>query len=403
MTERVSRCWGRSRSSSAWWVCLLVMLPAWVGCSEAPLEPPEIDERELIGPRIVSTSPAISQALIDMGLGSRIVGRNDFDQTLPDHVPVVGSFATGRLEVRTEAFLDVKPTHVFVEGQIPSNLQSLAASPEASFRLKAFESPRTIEQLSNLLYYLPPDPGVESRSLGGVLGVETRAILSKTFLLRRRSDLQEITRNMPDPRPRVLMVIGLEGPMVMGVGTMHDEVLTRWLGAVNAVTAPGRFFTEVETGQPDGANDNDAAGRVETDDAGRVQLRRSITGPAPVLSRELLAATQADVILLFLDDRRPLGPIGEDPRLALFRNLPIPAVQDERIYLIDDPLSRLPSTSITRIAGLMGQAIYPQLAYEIERLPASPEDLIGPPPGTETLDEPEDSPVGDVVVPDGLE
>ncbi|MCC5831030.1 MAG: hypothetical protein JJU36_16420 [Phycisphaeraceae bacterium] len=347
---------------------LVVCMGLTMACSDEapPTDTPE--QGELRGPRIVSTSPAISQALIDMNMGNRIVGRNDYDQTLPREVPVVATFATGRLDIRTEALLNARPTHVFIEGPIPSALRGLADRERGGFTLVSFDSPRSIESLSELLYHVPPSdrPGeLTAQGLGGVLEAGHYAVPVKVQLLQHGDELQRLTRHMPEPRPRVLMVIGLEGPMVSGTGTLHDDVLTRWLGAVNAVTA-----------KPDNADETDNDANGESDDPSdmirtdndKVQLKRSITGPAPILSRELLVATQADVILLFLDDREPLRDIMDDPRLAIFRNLPIPAVTNNRIVLIDDPLAKLPSTSIVRIANRMAKAIYPQLAPDISLL-----------------------------------
>ena len=86
-----------------------------------------------------------------------------------------------------------------------------------------------------------------------------------------------------------------------------------------------------------------------------------------MFNREKLLRTAPDVIVLLLPDAPPLESIEDDPRLAILRDLDIPAVKNDRIVLINHPLAQLPSTSLPTIAVLMAKAVHPQLADRIDK------------------------------------
>jgi hypothetical protein len=79
-----------------------------------------------------------------------------------------------------------------------------------------------------------------------------------------------------------------------------------------------------------------------------------------------LIALSPQVIILLMPEAPP--PEDDDPRLAIFAGLPIPAVTDGRITLINDPACLLPSTSIVRLAAQMARAIHPELTAEIDAI-----------------------------------
>ena len=61
--------------------------------------------------RFASLSPAMTQMLVDLGLGDRIVGRTPFCDSVPESVPIVGSL----LDVDYERLIEVAPTHIVVQ------------------------------------------------------------------------------------------------------------------------------------------------------------------------------------------------------------------------------------------------------------------------------------------------
>ena len=57
-----------------------------------------------------------------------------------------------------------------------------------------------------------------------------------------------------------------------------------------------------------------------------------------------------------------------DDRLDVFRDLPdVPAVRDNAIHLINDPMALEPSTSLPQVAAQMAKAIYPDLSESIDQ------------------------------------
>ena len=66
---------------------LLLLLAA--GCAREPIESPSAEPPSRGGPRVVSLSPALTQALIDLGAGDTLVGRTPFAPEEVSSVPVV--------------------------------------------------------------------------------------------------------------------------------------------------------------------------------------------------------------------------------------------------------------------------------------------------------------------------
>jgi ABC-type hemin transport system substrate-binding protein len=174
-------------------------------------------------------------------------------------------------------------------------------------------------QIDHVMHILS-DPLAES-DLGRVLGQPAKAEALKLQLLQELAQIKRATADMS--QPRVLVVIGLDPVMASGLGTVHDELL-RYAGAVNA--------------------------------AAHAQVT------APTFDRESLIGMQPEVVLLLRPGDPPLGP--NDPRLATFAGLAIPAVRDDRIILLNDPTAMLPSTSLVRLTGQIARAIHPNLQLD---------------------------------------
>ena len=134
------------------------------------------------------------------------------------------------------------------------------------------------------------------------------------------------------PKPRVLMVIGVNPLMASGPGTVHDELLS-YCGARNA------------------------AGNA-------------LVG-APVYDKERLLEANPGVVLFLLPQAAALGSIDSDPRLALLRGLSIDAVKEGRVALVGDPQVLLTSSGVGRIAMAMAKAIHPGLASVLAPIPLS--------------------------------
>ena len=98
--------------------------------------------------------------------------------------------------------------------------------------------------------------------------------------------------------------------------------------------------------------------------AGGVNAAANATVSAPVYDRESLLASVPDIILLLMPDAAPLTE--NDQRLAPLRGLPVPAVEQKCIVLINDPEVLLPGTQLPRIARQFVRAIHPELAEQIQ-------------------------------------
>ncbi|MEZ6193358.1 MAG: ABC transporter substrate-binding protein [Phycisphaerales bacterium] len=258
--------------------------------------------------------------IVDLGMQDAIVGVAEYETAVPPGLPVVGNFAA----VNTELLLSTKPTHVLTmagPSGPPTRLQELAA--QGLFELHTFPFPLSLKDIGNVLFDEDPAPG-SGPSLGEVLGKPGSAVALKLRLYKQLASIEAVTASRD--KPTVLMVLGTGPVMASGPGTVHDELLG-FAGALNAA--------------------GDAA----------------VT--APEFGREALVAMSPQVILFLQPDAPPIKE--DDARLASFAGLPIPAIENKRVYVINDPLVLLPSSSIGRICAEMAKAIHPDLAGEIDR------------------------------------
>jgi len=207
----------------------------------------------------------------------------------------------------------------------PQRLQDMADN--GRFELVDYHYPDTVSQVLDILHAASTKDAAPP--LGEVLEMRDAAQRLKENTQTKLRKLAELTAGQNAEAPRVLMVLGTSPIMASGPGTVHDELL-RLINARNA--AHGASIT------------------------------------APTYDREALVALSPDVIVLL----KPEGPALEpnDTRLTELRGLPIPAVENDRIHLINDPLVLLPSTNLPRIGAAMARAIYPQMADALQPLAA---------------------------------
>lgn len=272
--------------------------------------------------RVVTLAPGLTQMVVDLGLGEQLVGVGEHDAAAPAGLPVVGNYA----DVNTEHLIAMSPTHVLTltsARQPPRRLRELAAA--GRFDLVAYRFPFTIDEVRRTLHRDEPAGDTAGPPpLGEALGVPERARALLAEFDGRLAELRELTADHEPPR--VLMLIGANPIMASGPGTVHDELLG-WIGATNAAA-----------------------------DA-------SVT--APTYSREGLLMLAPDVILIMSPDAPPLSE--GDARLEMLRGLSLPAIENNRVHLIDHPLALLASTSLPDVATTMAAAIHPDLADELAR------------------------------------
>lgn len=311
-----------------------------LGC-ERPSTPPQPTENDPSSMRIVSLAPALTQMVVDLGLGQFLVAIAEYDMAAPTGLPVVGNYK----DINTEALLVARPTHVLTmtgqDGPAPHLIQLASAH---GFQLAAYPFPLSISQITRIIFD-PQELAQKShrqsaKSLGAVLRTPITALRVATHMNKRLARLGAATA---DATPKsVLMVIATRPIMASGPDTVHDQLLT-FCGAYNAA--------------------------------------QDATTGAVTFDKEMLIQANPDVILLLLPDTAPLQPVESDPRLAQLRSLEIIAVKHHRIVLINDPLAQLPSSSLPRIGAAMAKAIHPNLATTIDlAMQSDPQPSVNPNP-----------------------
>jgi iron complex transport system substrate-binding protein len=290
--------------------------------------------------RIVSLAPALSRILVDLGMGSSIVGIAEFDSAAPPGLPVVGSY----LNVNAEAMINLKPTHVLLmtdQHGIPDSLRNYAES--IGFELVTYPYPYKISDVASMIFDPRELPGVNESpvrpSLGSLFAGPSSALVLANRIGMQLGTISRIVSKQP--RPNVLLVIGIQ-PQVMA-------------------SAPGNTGSVL----------NDALGF-----AGGLNVAADATISAPTYDRESLLKLQPQVVLLLLPGEPPITSPDTDSRLAAFRGLDIPAARDGRIHLINDPQVLLPASNIAHVTSLLAKALHPSVANQIDKImAANPADL----------------------------
>jgi len=301
--------------------CLTATVCMATGCGDSPGSTQTSRRAVTAGPRLVTLAPALSQMLMDLGLGESIVGVAEYETAAFEGLPVVGNYTA----VNTELLLSTRPTHVLImagPGGPPDRLRDL--TNQGIFQLVAFPFPLSVRDIASVLYSESPADGI-GPSLGDVLNVPNEARALRRRMLKQLASIKALT--LPLDKPTTLLVLNTSPVMASGPGTVHDELLG-YAGARNAAAAS--------------------------------------TVTAPEYDRESLLLLAPQVILFLQPDAPPLEE--NDPRLKPFEGLLIPAIESGRVFVINDPLALLPSTSITRICAQMAKAIHPEIADEIDRV-----------------------------------
>lgn len=257
--------------------------------------------------RYVTLAPAMSQILIDMGQQDHIVGIAEYDFTAAKNLPVVGNY----LDVNTEKLLALKPTHVMMmtgKAGTPDNLKQLAQ--QFGFKLLAYPYPDTIADVDRIIF-----------KTGDATNLISQANEASKHMNDELTAIKQMVNGLP--KLKVLPVIGTDPIMASGSNTVINEMITQ-LGCINV------------------AGDSPVS--------------------APTYDREKLVTLDPDVVLLLMPDAPALADGLNDARLVEFKDLPITAVKNKHIVLVNDPLTFLPATTLPRIARQIALAIYPQLS-----------------------------------------
>ena len=266
---------------------------------------------------IVSLSPAVSVALADMGLSSRLAGVTTDDPVCPPACARLGRI--GALD--SESLLALKPQIVFAigDGQMAVDAPVRRRAEGGQFRLVPLANARTAEEAFAQVAQVGEAVGAQAQA-GACIARARGRMKAAEDLARARSALRMLDFSAAKP-PRVLLLSSVNPqPAALGPGFVHDELLRR-LGAQNALpaNAPGWL----------------------------------------TLDREAIRAMAPDVVVFLSAQERPqeAARAGADLR-ALLAGMDIPAVKAGRTRVITDPLAMIPSTNLPKLQESLAEAIF---------------------------------------------
>ncbi|MFI4897087.1 MAG: ABC transporter substrate-binding protein [Phycisphaerales bacterium JB059] len=279
----------------------------------APSKGPERPDPDEV--RLVALSPALGLMLRDLGLEDRVVGVHDFDHALSDSIPRVGSLNG----IDYEALLSVRPTHVLVEiashREAPERLLTLGEAH--GWEVRRIDSIRTVDDIARVIddlylsFVSPPEAGAVN-----AIGFSDP---SERFDKRMPSEAfaQAIAARGPavEGAGRVLLLGATTPPSALGPGSFHAQILER-LGGANAITEGGMWQ------------------ELDAEDV----LRLSPDGIVLVMPRD---RTEAD--RFGAPERAPASEVIR--RLGVVGELPIPAIRQGRVALIDESDALVPAAS----------------------------------------------------------
>ncbi|MEM1027563.1 MAG: ABC transporter substrate-binding protein [Planctomycetota bacterium] len=259
--------------------------------------------------RIVSLAPAITHVLIELGLQDAIVAVGDYDDLAPVDTPSLGRF----IDLDLEQLTTLAPSHVLAmtgQAKLPQRVYQM--SERGRFKLADMSYPGSVDQVLDSI-----------QQIGQALGREERTSQMISEMRYQLDAFAELTADRD--RPSTLMLFSLDPIYASAPNTVNDELL-RIAGGRNVV--------------------------VET----------KVT--APVYDREALRALAPEVIFLLLPGQPPLGG-PDDTRLDSLRGLGLPAVENDRVYLLNDPTILHAGPSVVTTAVSMAVALHPDLAEPI--------------------------------------
>ena len=244
--------------------------------------------------RIVSTVPAATLNLVLIGATDELVGVSKYDVIyLPENkrdLPIVGDYET----INYEQLAKLKPTTLIIqtaESRIPPRLKTMAAEQKIN--------------LVNLRFDHVDDIWTSVKTLGKVAGKEADA---QRAIEKAQADLKELENHYRNaPHPKVLYLVSPKLMLMCGGDTFIDQMITA-AGGDNVGAKTGEGFVDV--------------------------------------SRETMVKLAPDVLLIGAMEEP--GEIANDPRLAPWLNLPVPAAKNKRIYLVTDSNSLMASVAIAK-------------------------------------------------------
>lgn len=255
--------------------------------------------------RIVSLAPNITEILYFLGLGDRITGVTNFSYYPPEAAkkPKVGSY----VNLNVEKIIDLSPDLVI--GTVDGNEQGIVELLEQAGIKTYIINPRGIRQIIDAV-----------AAIGRVCGVDQSNMSKIADLSRRVDKVLEKTRSKK--RPLTFLQINLIPIMSVNQNTFHHDLISM-AGGIN------------------------------------------MTGDEPVtyprIGIEAVIGKKPDVIIISSMER---GGRYEAARQNWKQWKSIPAVQNNRLHLIDSDLIDRPSPRIIDGLEELAMIIHPEVNWE---------------------------------------
>lgn len=302
-------------NSRAIWIVPIIILLTMLGCNRADAPQQSEESASTVASlRLAVLSPGMAVMIRDLGYEDLIVSKHDYDLVLSDQVPSAGS----ELGFDLETLIQSNPTHVFF--QTTSTTRSAEFLQTAADRgWVLFERPlNTLDDIASTMddlhFLFNGVPQREKRQYD--MNEVFASALPSVVLAESWTDLGPIA----DEVGRVLVLGSLDPIGAMGPGSYHYEIIQR-IGANPAIES-GSMWIEMDyedliTLNPD-----------------------AIILIAPRLPSET--------------DRfaAPTEPTQEqiEERFGPLMDLPISAMQSNRLAIIEHPLGLLPSGALGEVA-----------------------------------------------------
>ena len=255
--------------------------------------------------RILPLAPNITEILYFIGLGDRVVGVTNYSYYPPEAFkkPKIGSYNN----LNVEKIISLSPDIVIgtKDGNMPGTIDLLDQAGIQSFIV----NPRKVADVIDTI-----------EIIGNVCGVQEKAgELSKDL----RERLKIITGNVRDrKKPVVFLQININPIMTVNRNTFHHDLITL---------------------------------------AGGINMTGDEPMTYPRISIEELINRKPDIIIISSMER---GGRFEKARLEWLQWKSIPAVQNNRVYLIDSDLIDRPSPRIIEGLEKMAEIIHPEVEWD---------------------------------------
>jgi len=255
--------------------------------------------------RIVPLAPSLVEVLYYLGLGDRVVGVPDFSYYPPEALekPKVGSY----VDPNIERIISLSPDLVIgtKDGNLPGSVYLLEQANIPVYVV----NPRNIRDLISTI-----------DEIGDLCGASEKAHQLVDELNERLESIQTAVASVQ--RPTVFLQINISPIMTVNKNTIHNDIINL---------------------------------------AGGVNMTADEPMTYPRISIEEVISKKPDIILISSMER---GGEFEKERKDWMKWMSIPAVKDNRVYLIDSDLIDRPSQRIMDGLEAMARLIHPEVDWD---------------------------------------